>query len=214
MGLLTLSEFRERLQRSLGNRGLPSDQLDDWINDAVQDIGGSMDFEVLHCTTSTTVSEGENFIEVPDDFFGIQQVVLEGNHKVLFLPLEAFTEKDFDADKATPEVFTLEDGGIRLWPPVDEDYTLRLHYVRHPPKLTEDDDTTEFSPTWDRAVLLNAAYHAHLDLGEPQAAQNFLARFLGYVRSRIQDVEWHAETTAERGLGVATDRSDLQGFGG
>lgn len=212
MARLTYSEMKGRLQRMLGNRGFSDSRLGDWVHDGLYELGGGTKMPEDECIVSADLTVDDGEYGLPNDLVAIQGVKIDEEQRVLKITPQEYFKKDFTADSALPELYTRVQDHIRLYPVPDETYTMSIFYRREHPALVADNDQHEYDSQWDRAILLFAAHHAHMDLGESTRANDFLRRAAIYVRSRIHPDELEAEAPAERGVNVARSKSDIKGL--
>lgn len=214
MGLLTLIDFRTRLQTMLGNQGFTDTELDYWINDGVQDVAGALDLKKLRCIKTVETAANDNNLSLPNDFVAPLALKIDGQQKLTSMGVDQYFLYDpTDSDNVgVPRSYVWSDSGLWLYPVPDDIYTVRMLYRRDAAQLAVDTDTSEFPATYDRAILLSAVHHGFFDTGDTLTSADALARFMTYIRSRIQPEEWEAEAWNDRGVWVPTSLDDLRGF--
>jgi len=206
--------MRTRLQRILGNRGFEDPRLDDWINDGLMDVTGAVEFQELECMTTSQTTPGEDSVALPNDLYAIKNIKIDGEGRILRVTTsEWFTHSHEDPDsEGVPEIWARDRNTLRLFPIPGDVYDLRLHYQREHSSLSVETERTEMGATWDRGVILAAAHHASMDLGEVARANDFLSRLSSYASSRISSREYETDSPTERGLNIARSKSDLRGL--
>lgn len=194
MGLITLSEFRERLDVTLGDRNLSSDPFDDAINDAYMEIAGGVEFKEFEAIHQFVTVDGTISYALPAvDIAAVEFIVRTSD----FLNLRWVSKGEFlrlDPGDATPTVWTRIGDSIYLNPTPDAAYGIDLHYRTMPGILSADADVTEISRLWDQPVYLLAVHYMWMALGEEDRGVVWYQRALAALQSRMTEDDF-AKTT-------------------
>ena len=213
MGNSTLLEFRARLQSRLGDRDLSESLLNRAINDAYFDLTSSTDFEEMHKTSTVDLAEGEVDVILPSDLQLLRGVFNDTDKKaVVEVDEDYFWTLEEDEDGGEPKFYCRLGNSIRFHPSLDDTYTLRINYNKFPARLSDDSDTTDLKPGWDRAVDMMATYHALLEIGEEARASDWLNKAIVYARTRLHNTDVNRGT--HLGVRVVTTEDELQRLGG
>lgn len=209
MGLRTLVEFRDDLDRILGYRGHAPARLDSWINDGIQDLGGSIDFETLNRTSRATILATKNSVTLPSDLNWLRGPVrsITDDVTLIFEDGTQFVTRDEDTD-GPPTFWTRIGDTLRVWTTPEVATVVQLLYNKFPTYLVADADVSMFTPTWDRVIEMKAIAHALLDLGENANAQDWFGHASAQIRSRLMSDEFETEG-ASAGVRVITTQAQL-----
>jgi len=213
MGYSKLMKFRVDLQGRLGDRDLSVGFLNSAINNGYLDMTGSTDFEELHLTSTIDLVAGEIDVLLPTDLQWLRSVFNDTDKKALVeVDENFFWGLEENEDGGEPEYYCRLGDSLRFYPLLDDAYTLRINYNKIPALLEADSDTTELTPTWDRAVDMFATYHALLEVGEESRAADWLSKAIMYLRTRQQNTDVHRGT--HLGVRVVTTKEQLRSLGG
>lgn len=171
MGFMTLRDFREEVNFSLGDKAQSSNiPLDRWVNRAYFEVVGRMaadlpDFQSVEVITTTAcdpsytvpAASGRRFLSI------LSVADLTNKRRILYTAPRNFMLKDQDIC-ATPEVYTRQAGSLLLWPAPRSPITLQVLGVLEPLPLSAPADTTTLPSALDHPVLLLAQRNAYLSL--------------------------------------------------
>lgn len=208
MGLMTLENFRADLQSALGDKGINNPRLDNWIHFANLDLAGSVNFEDLTVRTTLPTVIAQPYVAVPDNVLIVVLVRDITNDNLLgWLPKAEYYRRS-QSTTGPPDNWTRDKDELLLHPVPDAIVDLLVITKGTPTKMAAPGDTTIYPDIWDPAILLLAAHHGLLALGEDQRSAAWLARAITYIQSRMTEDVLHADMA---GLGASIP-SGLQGL--
>ncbi len=216
MGVMTLKDFRSDLRKVIGGKGSGGDWIDRKINQAYEEVAGTIEFKSLYEFQTFVTVDGLAVYDLADDAIGVLAVVDQTNdRRMTRIELKDYYNKNPDSDaKGDPEEYARSGDCIYLWrTPGTSDDSFRILYIKRPAHLSSPSATTVLPPTWDTAIYLIAAHFALLDLASTEAefikAQAFFDRAMASMRSRKKDRDWDMQTQG-RGLSVPRSWSDVR----
>lgn len=211
MGQTTLSEFRTRLQTTLGNRGLTNAELDIWINAGYFEVIGAVKFDDMKLDLLLFTGGADvRSIQIPDRILAITSVHIDAeSYDLIETSPENLKRRQREGrETGVPQYYAKQARNLLIYPVSDADYRLDGTAIYEPEKMDSDTDTTEIASTWDTAVHMFAASQAFLDLGEDERSAYWKDRAMMYAGSRITDVEYRESSVTEP-VRVVNRRSDL-----
>jgi hypothetical protein len=190
MGVITLSEFRDRMSTTLGDRNLAASRLTEAVNDAYYEIAGGVQFEEFEKVDSQSTSNGvRNYALPSDDIASVLFVVRTSD----YLNLRWVEKAEFlrlDPGSGAPTRWTRIGAEIFLSPIPDASYGFDIHYRTMPVRLTLDSDVTAISALWDQPIYLLAVHYMWLALGEEDRAMVWYQRVLNSLQTRMSEEDF------------------------
>lgn len=217
MGLLTLADFRTRLQRIIGNRGLANPELDSYINLGYSTLAGLVEFENHKVCAIFNTTVGVYRYQPPTRMLGIIALVDNTTPRRLRkIDLRNFAAMERDTPSGTqhrgqPRVWSRRRGAIMLWPTPDAVYQIEAYYYEDFISLSDAAHVTQAAGTWDWAVICFASYIAFAELGEDERSESWYDKGVRYARDRQKDGEW--EVGSENvGFAIARTEGHISDF--
>jgi hypothetical protein len=182
MGFMTLDQFRNELQSSLGERTFDNDRLNIWVNSAYLDIASSVDFARFDNTSTGSTSNRE--VSLPANIMVVKFVSVQ-NQLLGYVPqAEAFRRR---SESGTPVKWTRSQNNVILVPSPASSVSYEIMYKTTPSRLTSAGSTTDIPDFWDLAVQLLSVHHALLALGEEERAMTWYQRAIQYIQTRMSE---------------------------
>lgn len=209
MGLYTLTDFRDEIQLSTGNRGLDNTRLTRYVNFAYFEIVGSVDFETLVETSPFSTVVGQSAYSIPSGSALVKAVVnlsLPSDGLLGYRDMIEYYRTNRSAN-GVPRIWARQGDQILLAPYPSSIFSMSMILKSDPDPLVIDSATTELPTTWDPGVSLLATHYAKMSLGDADAA-SFYNRAVQYLASRVVDEE---RNLRDSGLGQSIGRMMQQG---
>lgn len=212
MGYLTLENFMEDISMNLGGKTPGPTRLKRWFNYAYLNLASYQRFDELETTGSLTIVQGTTSYAKPTDFLGLIKIEIKDattDPATRYVTLQKMKREFHElTDQAQPTHYKLRETNIIVWPEPDQTYTGYISYVFTPVRLAAASDVTIFAASWDVALVMLGTHHALLSLNRQEEADRWLGRFLGYVASRVKEIDVSADMP-KGGLNVAWTREDI-----
>lgn len=161
MMLMQLREkVRNRAGISSGDQYIPSQVLDDAINQAILQIDGEYHWPWLEATQTISLVDGTDTYALPADYRATRSMVAlntDSSNSVLpqVSPTQALSK--VTTDVGFPMGYALYEGNIVLLPTPGAGYTLKHLYYRQSTELVNDTDEPLIPDLWHPAVVAAAA---------------------------------------------------------
>ena len=197
MGLIQLSEYRDDVNRALGELALEDPDVNRYVNNAYYDIAGSIDFEILEeIDESKSTTTGVAHVVYPEGAILIKQVKDTLNGLLL-----TYTQKEEHFRKqylttGAPKSWTAHKNTIRFAPTPNAAIPLLIVFKKLPEPLIGDGDVSVFPHHWDQPIFLLSVHYAFLALGQEVRASVWLARAIASIQSRITDHDFFISTAS------------------
>lgn len=214
MGLKTLTNFRDVVQASLGERGFSNTLLDRWINNAYQELAGMSHFEALSTTQDFVTTDGQETQALDAtwvDIVGIVNTTENYRRRLIRLAFENYLKKDFHSAEAEgpPTHWAKFGNTIYLYPVPDlSTYTFTIYGYKYPTNLSAAGDTTVLLPQWDQVIEFLAIRNGFNERGEITRGQVFHNLAVDLIATRTLDEEYHDSGVSEP-VWVAREAGDL-----
>lgn len=211
MGNYTLAQFRDRLQKTLGNKGFTDPELDVWINAGYAEVSGAVQFEFAYPSiASVNIAEGTSEGVGLDALASIESVTIDEEGIVLVrTSVENIRARQKEGrQRGKPQYYARYGNSLVVYPVADKAYTVTVVGEGDPSPLSNEDERTPFHSTWDNAVHMFAAAQAFFDLGEDERGLFWFDRAVRYAGSRKTDAEM-PKSNAPEPVRVVHTRSDL-----
>lgn len=165
-----LGTVRSRVEQKLDDESFGVAKLNQFINDGQRDILNSRRFTFMERSSDLTTSVGSALLTgTPTDL----QVPLSlriyepQNYATLLTYMEY---EDFDATipnqnlvgNTVPQYWRIFNGVIEVYPNADQEFTLKLKYLKEPTELSSDSDVPEIPEAFGETLVL-AAYKRALE---------------------------------------------------
>lgn len=208
MGYLTLQQFRDSLNLSLGpNRQTGNERLDAWINLAYFETASETEFEGLKMSATAVTVASQASYSLPDDLMSIISVAdLTNDRRLVKLGLHNYHLKDRNVE-GDPRYYARRKRVMYLWPTPDAVFNLEVYYLEEICPMELASDVTVFPQSYDAVVLRKAKKFAWEDLGNEQKANYYEAQSQRSMSRLPSDTEEADEITAP--LTVARSLSDI-----
>lgn len=216
MGTFTLTQFRNRLQHILGNRGFSNADLDDWLNMGLSAIVGYQEFDQQKlCAFLDTVPGAYKYV-MPERYLGMISIVdITNKRRLRFTDLRNFAllEQDTTENEARgkPTKWSRRKDTIMIWPNPDGVYRIELYYYEDFPAMNDANGVSPLPRTYDYSILAYAASYAFSELDEDARSDWWLQRAIHHTRSRMTEEEYQMGTPSE-GVRVLTSLDELDDF--
>lgn len=197
MGLVTLEQFRARLQAALGNFAYDGALIDVWINAGVQEVAGAVHFEALKDRMDLTYAGGVYSVAAPDDLAKPISLGYPAGSTWLMKSSPTRLDSLLRSSGGTPKFWAMDGRNIVIWPTPTVETVLSMLYVKYHPELSDTVNVTLLPPTWDNAIHYFAVAAAMLDLGDDERSLFWLDKAIKYSSSRLTDAEYGTEATSE-----------------
>lgn len=185
MGQLTLTNFREELDKNLGSLGLAAldpGRLDRWINFAYFEIIGAVEFPELEEVHSFNTVAGTDAYALPANTLGVTAVFdLTSKKRITKTGRSALLT--FEAKGGRPRHYARIGANIVFRPVPNKVFNINVLLTKEPALLTGSDKTV-LPTTWDYAVVLLATAGGFLSRGQANESQIWLSRAIGYMQTR------------------------------
>ena len=206
MGVMTFEQFRSELSLNLAGKNPAPERLGRWVNWAILNLGTYVEFDEMRETAALTTVVGTRSYNVASDLVGILTVEL-GNRKLKNARRVPSTGEDA-VREGKPSHWTRREDTIILWPTPDEVETGIIEYTKEPAVLSSATSVSPFRAHWDVAIVMLSTHHGLLSLGEQDAADRWLGRFLGYVGSRKTQLNIQRDNV-RGGVNIAWEADDI-----
>lgn len=183
MGLMTLADFEDDLNFSLGERmQQDNSRLDRWINQGYVELCSRVEFDVLKDReTKATVAE-QDYVSLVATYTSIISLAdLTNKRRLRYTALRNFHSLDPEV-QGNPKLWSMLGLKLLLWPVPDGVFDISALFFKEPTILSAQDSVTVLPSVWDHGILLFAEKNAWLALRETanatlayQAAQNYVA---------------------------------------
>jgi hypothetical protein len=181
---LNLTDLRQALKRYGFD---DSDPLDTWINAALHQIESRADWRFLQMTASgIAITTGQNVVTAPSDFlrpYKLRDTTEETGSGGVGYDLEYWNPSRFDREVENehylgkPEVFTVWNNNILIWPVADTSRTFSLYYQRFLADLVNETDEPAIPLKFHYNIVLGAAYIALQAENEEDRAETAQGQF-------------------------------------
>ena len=196
-GRLTRSNMREELELIFGSQAIGNTRVDRWVNLALDEITGSIDFVAQLETASFNTVYGKVGYAEACDCLGVTDVWYSTNdNKLLYSPPRNFIRFD-ETVKGPPKRYTRMAGKIHLWPTPGAVYAVKYLNRQANPGWSVAGNTSGIPSTWDPVLLALAAHYGFSALEELDRAAYWHQKAMTLIRSRLTDDERDSEGDAE-----------------
>lgn len=210
MGFMTFEDMRTEVSMNLGALSPSPSRLGLWVNFGYLNLCSYVKLEELVTVANFPIVSGQSLYNAPQDILGIECIDIfdASDPKKDHRRLAEMKWTPKATDPRQPVGFRRRGSVIEVWPVPDKGYGGSLTYYRTPTPLSSPGDVTVLSPIWDVAIVMLGTYHGFLALGRGTDSDRWLARFLGYVGSRIKHVDVAADAP-KGGISVAWNWDDI-----
>ena len=166
MGLLTLKDFRDELNLSLGdNRQTANERLDRWVNlGYLQAVNESWFEGIKEVATAVTV-DGQREYDVPTDLMSIVSLVDLTNKKRIIQTSWANMHQMDRTISGKPKLYARRRRSIYIWPTPDDEYDLEINYLEEICPMIEDTDRTVLPQAYDPWIVQLSRVQAFSAIG-------------------------------------------------
>lgn len=187
MGALQLSEFRDQLEVTFGERGLSSTILNQWVNFGYLELVTGLDFEILDNEFTFNTAVGDRDYTGPTDPLVIKFLRNETQDETLtWVPKEEFFRLP-SATNGTPKRWTRHLDEIFVYPKPTAIESMLAVYKDEPTELSNDTDVTVIPATWDQAIINLSTSHGYMVVGEENRAVVWYQKAVNYINSRMSE---------------------------
>jgi hypothetical protein len=211
VGKMTLGRFRSRLTTILGDRSFDNEDLDDWINAGLYELTGAIDMEELRENVVIRTIPGRQKYFLLNEPYSVSGVLFyNDSRRLLRVGLDILLARS--RERGRPDSWARDGKFIVFHPIPDKAEDIQVYGFKEARALEEDEDTTPYRATWDRAILLLGAANALFDVGDSERAVQYLERARQYIGSRVAEParDSHSEGA---GVNVARTLHDVTGRG-
>ena len=211
-GRLNLTTMRAELELIFGSQAIGDTRVDRWINLALDEITGSIDFVAQLETVSFNTVDGTVGYNEASDCLGVSAVWdSTNNNRLLFSPPRNFIRLD-ETVEGPPKRYTRMASQLHLWPTPNAVFAIKyLNRQANPGWSTANAgaDTSGIPSTWDPVLLALSAHYGFSALEELDRAAYWHQKAMTLIRSRLTDDERDSEGEAEP-LSVVDSWDELQ----
>lgn len=208
MGFLTLKDFRDELNLSLGeNRQTGNERLDRWINlGYLQAVNESWFEGIKEVATAVTVSAQREY-DVPTDLMSVVGVADLTNKKRLLKTSWANMQL-FDREvSGPPRYYARRRRSLYLWPVPDGVYSLEINYLEEICPMVLDGDHTVLPQAYDPWIIHLSRVQAFTSMGDDQKV-GFYTQLASREFNRLPTDTFSSDELAQ-GVDVARSFEDL-----
>lgn len=189
---MNLSQIRTRLRRRIGNPDtgdVSNTDLNEYINDSYRELAVNYSHHKVRkiCTFPTVVGTAD--YGIPADAGAILGVRDTTNN----VKLVKFGLRRGDTVTVTqngrPQAYERIRGFVRLYPPPDGIYTIRLRYRENITDLSADGDEPLIPMTWHFGIVLHARWNYFDDKGDIPKATHAWNTFVAWVEGKQTEIE-------------------------
>lgn len=161
----SLKSLRDRLILELGNRtDLQPSTLNEWINDAYQDLYLSLSLSESKVSFSLTLAPDQPFYMLPAIIESVREIsARDPTDNTIGAALEKwdeFTYRKAPDESGEPIAWFRDNKMLVIWPTPDEAYPLSIDAITKPKPLVGDDDFPVLDDKWHEALFKLAKYRA------------------------------------------------------
>lgn len=189
----TLGEMMSYATSRIGRRAdIPASDVSRMVNKAIYETWYAAPQEEAEKIAVSSLTTGENKIEVPSDFHTpisltlITSPVTSSGHSS-YNTLELLRIEEIDAmnpqPSGTPVAFAYYNSWLELYPSPNSAFSFQLRYESHPSDLTSEADVPSLSTPWRRAAELKAAELVAEYVNDEALKQSCSVDYLRYVGS-------------------------------
>lgn len=167
--------------------------IDQFIKLAEDQINRSVQLPSLRKTATTTVSDGQKYISLPDDFMSIYSLMVEnGSENEYLVGKEPNFIKEVYSTSTTegvPRYFAIfDENDLIIGPTADATYTIEMNYHSKPTSLTAGagDGTTWLSTYAEHAMLFGTILHGYIFL---KGDQDVIAQYKENFERAVADLK-------------------------
>lgn len=194
----SLASLRTKVRRLIGEEDssdtrFSDDEINDYINQAVQFLGTEMEW-AIQVSTATSV-EDQALYALPEKFLSLVEVYFD-NELLPILEREDLPSIDAqwqDAESSKPRVAYRADRDVLgLYPPPDADnadLTIQISCIQYPDTLSTDVDVPDIHSSFQLCLPFYAAFLAEVKAGNDKRADLQFARYETHKKllmSRVQ----------------------------
>ena len=209
MGFMTLGEFRQELNHTLGTNAQGDNSLlDIWINRAYFEVANVGNQEHLKiCVGTLTIQDAAKY-QLPDDLMEILSTAdLTSKRRLMRTSIDDYHLMDRDT-KGAPRFYVRQASSILFWPTPDREYQVEMIYIEQPARLTDVGDRSAIPNVFDHAITLFAARNGLLSLGRDEEATLRHQSAVAYLREQQDEME-HSMGSIKQGVRVAQSFDDV-----
>jgi hypothetical protein len=208
MGLLTLKDFRDELNLSLGDNRQPgNERLDRWVNLGYLQAVNEEWFEgIKEVATAVTVANQREY-DLPTDLMSIVSVAdLTNKFKLVKTSWSNMQNMDRDVT-GVPRLYARRRRTLYLWPVPDGVFSLEVNYLEEICPLIEPGDRTVLPQAYDPWIIQLSRVSAFSSLGLEEKAA-FYTRLADKEMNKLPTDTFGSDENA-LGVDVATSFDDL-----
>jgi len=208
MGYLTLKDFRDELNLSLGDhRQTSNERLDRWINlGYLQAVNESWFEGIKEVATTSTVADQRKY-DVPTDLMAIVGIAdLTSKHRLIKRSWANFQLLDRDVT-GEPRFYCRRRRSLYLWPVPDDVYELEINYLEEICPMIEDTDRTVLPQAYDPWIIHLSKVQAWGALGNEQK-QGYYTQLASREFGRLPTDTFSMDELGE-GVDIARSFEDL-----
>ena len=181
MGDLKKSELWAEVKANIGNRDDLDDRTENVLNFAQEKINRFYPFSEMEEIEDKTTSENTRFVtldSVPRNIISVRLLDDSMSRKLIYVPRPKFDRlAPYPESYATgrPEFYTFFENKLELYRVPDDEYSLRVRYIKKPTRFTTSSDTTSDYIWKDDIIVALATAYAFRSLARFDLARNWEA---------------------------------------
>jgi hypothetical protein len=204
MAISNLSELRARIKDWANRSDISNDNIDNFINIALDRAVRMLRLPVLEATASLSVLDG-GITYLPNDYLEAKELKLDYSGRSIGLERKDvnFVEKQRHFTGA-PKYFARKLNQLIIAPAPVTGSSVDLYYYYSPDSLDEDTDTNWFVKFANDMLLYGALVELSLYIKNPEEALQWEAKFGAAVRdiqAMADNAEWSGSTITIRPQG-------------
>jgi hypothetical protein len=209
MGYMTLGDFRDELNLSLGDRRQSSNEpLDRWINRAYFELTGIVVFDALVDVREVLTYSCNGVYNWPTGAIGMISAADVTNKRRLHkIDLRNYHRLDPE-QCGDPTLWTRRGDSFIVWPAPEEPTVIQQNIMVEPDPLLLASDKTVVPSHWDQAVVLLSQKNAWLSLRDNETATLMYQAAQNFIRQANVDADL-SEGTPSLGITTADSFEDL-----